>query len=74
LVESAGRDFPTGAIYGVKDEKLVFLQYMIAQDDFIKGVNHTNVAGMNGVSLLIYQKLTLFCRLVMRGTVLYSGK
>ncbi|WP_438346978.1 hypothetical protein ACP8HI_14690 [Paenibacillus sp. FA6] len=42
-------DLPTGPIYGVHDGKLVFLEYMIAQDDFIKGVNHTNVAGMKGV-------------------------
>ncbi|WP_216624452.1 hypothetical protein [Paenibacillus foliorum] len=42
-------DLPTGPIFGVHDGKLVFLEYMIAQDDFIKGVNHTNLAGMKGV-------------------------
>ncbi|SEC29406.1 hypothetical protein [Paenibacillus sp. GP183] len=29
--------------------KLVFLEYMIAQDDFVKGVNHVNLGGMKGV-------------------------
>ncbi|BBH21909.1 hypothetical protein Back11_32540 [Paenibacillus baekrokdamisoli] len=42
-------DLPTGPIFGVHDGKLVFLEYMVAQDDFIKGVNHTNIAGMKGV-------------------------
>ncbi|WP_222708667.1 hypothetical protein [Paenibacillus sp. N3.4] len=42
-------DLPTGPIYGVHDGKLVFLEYMIAQDDFIKGVNHINLPGMKGV-------------------------
>ncbi|MBO9600472.1 MAG: hypothetical protein J7559_21955 [Cohnella sp.] len=42
-------DLPVGPIYGVHDGKLVFLEYMIAQDDFVKGVNHENLAGMKGV-------------------------
>lgn len=42
-------DLPTGPVYGVHDGKLVFLEYMIAQDDFIKGVDHTNLGGMKGV-------------------------
>ncbi|NIK79240.1 hypothetical protein FHS15_004398 [Paenibacillus castaneae] len=42
-------DLPNGPIFGVHDGKLVFLEYMIAQDDFIKGVNHTNLDGMKGV-------------------------
>jgi len=42
-------DLPTGPVYGVHDGKLVFLEYMIAQEDFVKGVNHTNIAGMKGV-------------------------
>lgn len=42
-------DLPTGPIYGVHDGKLVFLEYMIAQEDFAKGINHTNLAGMKGV-------------------------
>jgi len=42
-------DLPTGPIYGVYNGKLVFLEYMIAQEDFVKGKNHVNVAGMKGV-------------------------
>lgn len=42
-------DLPLGPIYGVYKGKLVFLEYMIAKDDFEKGVNHVNVAGMKGV-------------------------
>ncbi|MBW5446164.1 hypothetical protein GE107_08830 [Cohnella sp. CFH 77786] len=42
-------DLPTGPIYGVYEGKLVFLEYMIAQDDFEKGVNHVNLPGMKGV-------------------------
>lgn len=42
-------DLPTGPIYGVHDGKLVFLEYMIAHDDFVKGVEHANLGGMKGV-------------------------
>lgn len=42
-------DLPTGPIYGVYKGKLVFIEYMIAQDDFVKGKNHVNLAGMKGV-------------------------
>ncbi|RKN82057.1 hypothetical protein D7M11_18530 [Paenibacillus ginsengarvi] len=42
-------DLPTGPIYGVYNGKLVFLEYMIAKDDFVKGTDHINLAGMKGV-------------------------
>ena len=42
-------DLPTGPIYGVYNGKLVFIEYMIAQEDFVNGKNHVNVAGMKGV-------------------------
>ncbi|MGE5701747.1 MAG: hypothetical protein ACM32O_04385 [Clostridia bacterium] len=42
-------DLPTGPIYGVYENRLVFLEYMIAQDDFVKGKDHVNLAGMKGV-------------------------
>lgn len=42
-------DLPTGPIYGVYNGKLVFLEYMIAQEDFKNGKNHVNLAGMKGV-------------------------
>lgn len=42
-------DLPTGPIYGVYNGKLVFLEYMIALEDFTKGKNHANLAGMKGV-------------------------
>jgi len=42
-------DLPTGPIYGVYNGKLVFLEYMIAQEDFVKGKDHANLAGMKGV-------------------------
>ena len=42
-------DLPTGPIYGVYNGKLVFLEYMVAQEDFVKGINHANVSGMKGV-------------------------
>ncbi|WP_216638007.1 hypothetical protein [Bacillus sp. FJAT-29814] len=44
-------DLPIGPIYGVYDGKLVFLEYMIAQEDFIQGKNHVNLAGMKGVPM-----------------------
>ncbi|UVI29213.1 hypothetical protein [Paenibacillus spongiae] len=42
-------DLPTGPIYGVYNGKLVFLEYMIAQEDFVNGTDHANLAGMKGV-------------------------
>ncbi|MFC5406060.1 hypothetical protein [Cohnella soli] len=41
-------DLPTGPIYGVYKGKLVFLEYMVAQEDFVAGKNHVNVPGMKG--------------------------
>ncbi|WP_219640463.1 hypothetical protein [Cohnella sp. CFH 77786] len=43
------QDLPTGPIYGVYEGKLVFIEYMIAQEDFIKGTSHVNLSGMKGV-------------------------
>lgn len=42
-------ELPVGPIYGVYQGRLVFLEYMIAQEDFIQGKNHNNLAGMKGV-------------------------
>ncbi|MGE5704246.1 MAG: hypothetical protein ACM32O_17105 [Clostridia bacterium] len=42
------QELPLGPIYGVYKGKLVFLEYMIAQDDFVKGKNIVNVPGMKG--------------------------
>ncbi|WP_438447312.1 hypothetical protein [Gorillibacterium sp. sgz5001074] len=44
-------DMPTGPIYGVYKGKLVFLEYMIDQKDFIDGKNHVNLAGMKQVPM-----------------------
>ncbi|HZG87808.1 hypothetical protein [Paenibacillus sp.] len=44
-------DLPIGPIYGVYKGKLVFLEYMIAQDDFVTGKNHVNLEGMKGVPM-----------------------
>lgn len=43
------KQMPNGPIYGVYNGKLVFLEYMFAQNDFVKGVNHTNLDGMKGL-------------------------
>ena len=43
------KELPNGPIYGVHNGKLIFLEYMVAQDDFIKGKNHTNLDGMKGL-------------------------
>ncbi|MFC5469315.1 hypothetical protein ACFPPD_11335 [Cohnella suwonensis] len=43
------QDMPIGPIYGVYKGKLVFIEYMVAQDDFIKGVSHPNLGGMKGL-------------------------
>ena len=40
---------PNGPIYGVYKGKLVFLEYMFAQDDFVKGKSHINLDGMKGL-------------------------
>jgi len=45
----AAGDMPNGPIYGVYKGKLVFLEYMIAQTDFVDGKNHVNLPGMKGV-------------------------
>lgn len=45
----AAGDLPVGPIYGVYEGKLIFLEYMIAKEDFEKGVNHINLPGMKGV-------------------------
>lgn len=42
-------DLPVGPIYGVYNGKLVFLEYMIAQNDFVEGNNLVNLGGMKGV-------------------------
>ncbi|WP_181444410.1 hypothetical protein [Bacillus sp. 03113] len=44
-------DLPIGPIYGVYNGKLVFLEYMIDQEDFIQGKNHVNLEGMKGVPM-----------------------
>lgn len=42
-------DMPIGPIYGVYKGKLVYLEYMIALDDFVTGKNHVNLNGMKGL-------------------------
>lgn len=42
-------ELPVGPVYGVYNGKLVFLEYMIAQEDFINGKSHVNLNGMKGV-------------------------
>jgi hypothetical protein len=42
-------ELPLGPIYGVYKGKLVFLEYMVAQEDFAKGKNYVNIAGMKGL-------------------------
>lgn len=44
-------DMPVCPIYGVYKGKLVFLEYMISQDDFAKGKNHQNLEGMKGLPM-----------------------
>jgi len=41
-------ELPVGPIYGVYEGRLVFLEYMIAQEDFETGKNHINLHGMKG--------------------------
>ena len=42
-------EMPIGPIYGVFQDKLIFIEYMIPHDDFINGVSHVNLDGMKGV-------------------------
>jgi hypothetical protein len=42
-------DLPTGPIYGVYKGKLVFIEYMISQQDFNDGKSFNNLQGMKGV-------------------------
>ncbi len=42
-------ELPIGPFYGVHEGKLVFLEYMIDQNDFEQGKNHVNLKGMKGV-------------------------
>lgn len=42
-------DMPTGPIYGVYEGKLVFIEYMISQQDFADGVSFENLEGMKGL-------------------------
>ncbi len=44
-------DAPMGPIYGVYKGKLVFIEYMIAQEDFIQGKSHVNLGGMKGLPM-----------------------
>ncbi|CAK4870500.1 unnamed protein product, partial [Aphanomyces euteiches] len=44
-------DAPMGPIYGVYKWKLVFIEYMIAQEDFIQGKSHINLGGMKGLPM-----------------------
>ncbi|MBW5447666.1 hypothetical protein GE107_16545 [Cohnella sp. CFH 77786] len=42
-------DLPTGPIYGVYKDKLVFIEYMISQQDFKEGKSFDNLQGMKGL-------------------------
>jgi hypothetical protein len=42
-------DLPTGPIYGVHEGKLVFIEYMISQEDFKEGKSFVNLPGMKGL-------------------------
>ncbi len=42
-------DMPTGPIYGVYEGKLVFIEYMISQQDFADGSSFENLEGMKGL-------------------------
>lgn len=44
-------DAPMGPIYGVYKGKLVFIEYMIAQEDFVQGESHVNLGGMKGMPM-----------------------
>ena len=43
------RDLPLGPIYGVYGGKIVFLEYMISQADFARGVDHRELLGNKGL-------------------------
>lgn len=61
-------ELPNGPIYGVYNGKLVFLEYMIAQNDFVKGVKHVNLNGMKGVRPpLSSKRMWSSSRMDMRG-------
>lgn len=40
---------PTGPIFGVHKGKLVFIEYMISQEDFVNEVDHKNLQGNEGI-------------------------
>ncbi|MBD0379521.1 hypothetical protein ICC18_05290 [Paenibacillus sp. WST5] len=42
-------DLPSGPIYGVYNDKLVFIEYMISQQDFQDGKSFENLQGMKGL-------------------------
>lgn len=42
-------ELPTGPIFGVEQGRLVFIEQMISQEDFLNGVNHINIPGMKGL-------------------------
>lgn len=42
-------ELPLGPIYGVEKGKLVFIEQMISQEDFVNGVSYTNIPGMKGL-------------------------
>jgi lysophospholipase L1-like esterase len=43
------KDMTSGPIYGVEDEKLVFLEYRVDQETFVNGKNRMQIAGMKGL-------------------------
>ncbi|WP_394138479.1 hypothetical protein [Cytobacillus oceanisediminis] len=42
-------ELPTGPIFGVEQGRLVFIEQMISQGDFVNGKNHLNIPGMKGL-------------------------
>lgn len=42
-------EMPLGPIYGVHNGRLVFLEYMIAQEDFVNGKSYRSEPGMKGL-------------------------
>jgi hypothetical protein len=42
-------EMPTGPIYGVEKGKLVFIEQMISQKDFLDGKSFVNIPGMKGL-------------------------
>ncbi|MBM7570428.1 hypothetical protein [Aquibacillus albus] len=45
-------ELPTGPIYGVEKGKLIFIEQMISQEDFINGESYVNIPGMKGLPSL----------------------